>query len=81
VIELKRDRVPDKTIGQILRYMGWIKQNLTTGGKVRGIIVGQRLSDKLIYACHGLQHPDPGLLTLKEIDVNISLAIESRKLE
>ena len=81
VIELKRDRVPDRTIGQILRYMGWIKQNLTAGEKVRGIIVGQHLSDKLIYACHGLQHPDPSLLTLKEIDLNISLAIESRKIE
>jgi len=81
VIELKRDRVPDKTIGQILRYMGWIKQNLTAGEKVRGIIVGQHLSDKLIYACHGLQHPDPSLLTLKEIDVNLSLAIESREVQ
>jgi len=31
VIELKRSKTSDKTMGQILRYMGWVKKNLVNG--------------------------------------------------
>ena len=40
VIELKKDQSPDKTIGQILRYIGWVKENLTKNGEeVLGLII------------------------------------------
>jgi restriction system protein len=39
VIELKRGRVSDVVIGQILRYMGYV-QELDDSKKVRGIIIG-----------------------------------------
>lgn len=56
VIEFKRGRVPDETIGQILRYMGWVYIHLSqSDDKVRGIIIGSNFSDKFDYAKAGLQ--------------------------
>ena len=49
VIELKKSRGSDQVIGQILRYMGWLKENKSTD-KVRGIIVVQRKDQRLAYA-------------------------------
>ena len=40
VIELKKGATPDKVVAQILRYMGWIKNNiLKEGQSVEGIII------------------------------------------
>ena len=40
VIELKRHHWDtDKAVGQIVRYMGWVKRTLTDGGSVRGILL------------------------------------------
>jgi hypothetical protein len=33
VIELKKGRPSDCVVGQILRYMGWVKQNLCSDGQ------------------------------------------------
>lgn len=50
VIEIKR-RATDKTIGQILRYMGWTKEELCKDGqKVSGIIVAERKDIQLEMA-------------------------------
>jgi len=50
VIEIKR-QATDKTIGQILRYMGWIQEELCKDGqKVRGIIVAERKDIQLEFA-------------------------------
>lgn len=50
VIEIKR-RATDKTIGQILRYMGWTKEELCKDGqKVTGIIVAERKDIQLEMA-------------------------------
>jgi endonuclease len=51
VFELKRDRSPDKTIGQLSRYMGWVKHSLASSGKgeVHGIIVAQKIPDNLRF--------------------------------
>lgn len=47
VIEIKRQGT-DKTIGQILRYMGWTKEELCKDGqRVKGIIIAER-KDKLL---------------------------------
>ena len=49
VIELKRDRSDDEVVGQLSRYMGWIKEHraATVGAKVRGIIVVHEVTAKL----------------------------------
>ena len=50
IFELKLNRVADRVIGQILRYMGWIKMNVAGQHDVRGIIVTQKADNKLRYA-------------------------------
>lgn len=50
VIEVKR-QATDKTIGQIFRYMGWVKEELCKDGQeVRGIIVAERKDIHLEFA-------------------------------
>jgi len=50
VIEIKR-QATDKTIGQILRYMGWTKEELCKDGQnVKGIIVAERKDIQLEFA-------------------------------
>ncbi len=50
VFELKISRGTDKVIGQLLRYMGWVKSNLSNGKDVKGVIVALNIDDKLRYA-------------------------------
>ncbi|HNT26153.1 MAG TPA: endonuclease NucS [Anaerolineales bacterium] len=51
VIELKKGRPSDQVIGQILRYMGWVKQNLCTSGQgIKGLIICRDPDPKLSYA-------------------------------
>jgi hypothetical protein len=50
VFELKLGRGPDAALGQILRYMGWVKQHLAGGKKVFGFILAAEISEKLRYA-------------------------------
>ena len=49
VIELKRKQTSDETIGQVTRYMGWIKKKLGDP-EVKGIIVAGKFDEKLDYA-------------------------------
>lgn len=57
VIELKRGKTSDATVGQVLRYMGWVDENLAKPGqKVRGIIISQEVDDALRYAVKGLSN-------------------------
>ncbi len=51
VIELKIGKASDKAIGQILRYMGYIKKELCKEDKdVKGFILGEDIDDKAKYA-------------------------------
>lgn len=50
VIELKVSRGYDRVVGQIMRYMAWIKKNLADGKPVRGIIVASEISEDLRMA-------------------------------
>jgi hypothetical protein len=54
VVELKKGRSSDQVVGQILRYMGWVKENLTVDEyrkySVRGIIISREKDDNLEYA-------------------------------
>lgn len=57
VLEFKRGQASDETIGQILRYMGWVYINLSeSNNKVRGIIIGNDFNEKLHYSFIGIQN-------------------------
>ena len=49
VIELKKNQTSDDTIGQVARYMGWVKDKLKDEN-VKGIIIAQAYDKKLEYA-------------------------------
>ena len=69
VIELKRNRTSDQVVGQLLRYMGWVKKNLC-GDKhdVRGVVVCREEDIKLNYAHMMTQN-----VTIKYYDVSFRL--------
>lgn len=51
VIELKKGRESDEVVGQILRYMGWVKDNLCQEGEnVKGLIICKDIDERLTYA-------------------------------
>jgi hypothetical protein len=50
VIELKAGEANDRVCGQILRYMGWVKENLAGERTVRGIIVASEFDQNLRLA-------------------------------
>lgn len=49
VVELKRNQTSDDTIGQITRYMGWVKQELGDND-VKGVIIAGSYDQRLDYA-------------------------------
>lgn len=50
LFELKVSRGADRAIGQLQRYMGWVRRNLAKNGDVRGVIVAQSVDKGLKYA-------------------------------
>ncbi len=50
VFELKRARSPDHAIGQLTRYMGWVRQTVGRDREVCGVIVAKEISEGLRYA-------------------------------
>ncbi len=51
VIELKKGRKNDEVVGQVLRYMGWVKNHLVKNNeKVKGLIIVGERDPKLEYA-------------------------------
>ena len=69
VIELKVSRGYDRVVGQILRYMAWIRKNhAEENQKVRGIIIAREISDDLLLACSEMQNVD-----LYEYNLAVSL--------
>lgn len=49
VVELKRTQGSDQVLGQVLRYMGWVKEAHSTE-KVRGIVIVAKKDQALSYA-------------------------------
>ena len=68
VIETKVSRAYDRVVGQILRYMGWIKQNLAGAASVRGIVVASEISEDLILATSSIEN-----IRLVEYEISFSL--------
>jgi endonuclease len=50
VFELKRSRSPDHAIGQLARYMGWLRKTIGAEKAVHGLIVAKEITDNLRYA-------------------------------
>lgn len=51
VVELKRGQTSDQTVGQAMRYMGWVKQHLSKpGDRVEGLIIAREADKSLLYA-------------------------------
>jgi hypothetical protein len=69
IIELKVSRGYDRVVGQILRYMAWIKKNQAEQNQsVRGIIVAREISEDLQLACSEISNVD-----LYEYELSVSL--------
>ena len=51
VIELKRNQSTDQTIGQTLRYLGWVKKHLAQNGQsVEALIIAHQIEKEARYA-------------------------------
>lgn len=73
VIELKVSKGHDRVVGQLLRYMGWIRRHQADAGQqVRGIIVAKSITEDLRLACAEV----PGV-TLYEY----ALSVTARRVE
>ena len=69
VIELKRNQTSDQTIGQLLRYVGWVRQNMAAKGEeVHGMIVGREADQGLRYALSTISNVE---LMLYEVDFRL----------
>jgi len=52
VIELKVSRGYDRVVGQLMRYMAWMRKHQAEPGQhVRGVIVAREISEDLLLAC------------------------------
>jgi hypothetical protein len=57
VIELKREQSTDQTIGQLLRYIGWVRLHLAGKDEpVQGMIICREADDALRYALHAVSN-------------------------
>ncbi|KAF0236670.1 MAG: hypothetical protein FD181_2574 [Prolixibacteraceae bacterium] len=71
VIELKVSKGSDRVIGQLLRYVGWVKSNLAMHNqKVRGVIIARNISEDLKIACSVVQD-------VKLFEYNISFTLKA----
>lgn len=69
VIELKVSKGYDRVVGQLLRYVSWIKRNhAEPGQRVRGIIVAKQISEELRLACSEVPS-----VSLYEYELSVSL--------
>lgn len=76
VFELKRGRVPDQAIGQIARYMGWLKKTIARDRPVLGIIVAKEISENLRFAIAAIPN-----VSLFEYEVSFTLKKVGEALE
>ena len=61
VVELKRGQQSDNAVGQLTRYMGWVKEHLANGRPVEGVILTPSYDDRLHYAVKAI----PGIRVLR----------------
>lgn len=70
VLELKVSKGYDRVVGQLLRYVNWVRMNLAAPGqRVRGIIVCRSISDDLQLACASIKD-----MELYEYQLSVTVA-------
>lgn len=74
VFELKLERGPDRALGQLLRYMGWLKSKKASDKKVFGVIVAKRMDDKLKFAINVTEN-----IELFEYELDFKIAQVNKK--
>ena len=68
VIELKVSKGYDRVLGQIARYIAWVKSNLDSPAGVRGMIIANRISDDLRLAASEMKN-----IEFLEYDIEFSI--------
>ena len=68
VIELKVSRGYERTVGQLLRYKAWVRENLADARKVRGVIIAKFISPDLKLAASEIQD-----INIFEYDLKLDL--------
>tara|TARA_Y100000816_G_scaffold291900_1_gene284880 strand:- start:1041 stop:1970 length:930 start_codon:yes stop_codon:yes gene_type:complete len=68
VIELKKNQTSDDTVGQVTRYMGWVKRKLNDKD-VKGIIIAGAYDKKLEYA---LEYVENVNVFIYEVDFKLT---------
>ena len=68
VVELKKNQSSDETVGQVLRYMGWVEENLAKGEAVQGLIIAQSADERLRLA---LMHTKEVGVLLYEVEFHL----------
>jgi hypothetical protein len=72
IIELKRGKTSDQTIGQLTRYMGWLEEHKTNHEPTKGIVIALEFDEKLFYAAK----------KIKDVEVyiyKVSFSLEEHK--
>jgi hypothetical protein len=69
VIELKAGEADRTVLGQVLSYMGWVKEHLAHGKTVRGIVIAFGFSHDIIAATNVLEN-----LTLSRYSVQFTFS-------
>jgi len=76
VIELKRDKASDVALGQLLRYLGWVRMHLGNGDPVRGYVVGEEIDDRMVYAILSSEAVESLCKLTQYQDLGVRLVIE-----
>lgn len=75
VIELKKGKTSDATVGQLLRYVSWVKENIAEENQnVRGIIIAKDIDEALKYSVKDI--PSIDVLTY---EINFTLNTLDKK--
>ncbi|HEX6707753.1 MAG TPA: endonuclease NucS domain-containing protein [Albitalea sp.] len=70
VLELKVSRGYDRVVGQLLRYMNWVRKELAEPGqRVRGFIICRTMTEDLLLACASISEVE---LFEYQLKVNVS---------
>ncbi|MCK4521524.1 MAG: DUF1016 family protein [Nanoarchaeota archaeon] len=76
VIECKTSKTSDQTVGQINRYINWVKKNLAENEEVRGLIIANQFDKNIKWAIENLPY-----IKLKKYEVNFKFTDDTQKEE
>ena len=78
VVELKRSQTDDTTVGQVLRYIGWVRKELAEPKEsVEGLIIAHEADKGLKYALAAVENVE---LLLYEVEFHLKKPANFRNL-